>query len=137
MSCEYSKVSFDSHNDTNADGSFQGIVVDDVKHTGTVVFECDGKGDEDHKLELVKEKNSIGGSVSIDERELADPNIGHEIDIEATLTGSYHVEGSGSFRFDFDIDSAAFQAQGSTVPIDPAATAFLNNFSDSFDGSYQ
>ena len=47
------------------------------------------------------------------------------------------MEGSGSFQFDFDIDSAAFQAQGNTVPSSPAATAFINNFSGFLDGSYQ
>ena len=82
--------------DLVADDSFQEIIVDDVKYTGTVVFKCDGKRDKDYKLELVKEKDSIGGGVNIDECELPDLNIGHEIDIDATLTGSYHVEGSWS-----------------------------------------
>ena len=85
VSCEDCKVSFGPHDDTNADGSFQEIIVDDVKYTGTVVFKCDGKGDKDYKLELVKEKDSIGGGVNIHECELPDPNIGHEIDIDATL----------------------------------------------------
>ena len=67
VSCEDCKVSFGSHDDTNADGSFQEIIVDDVKYTGTVVFKCDGKGDKDYKLELVKEKDSIGGGVNIHE----------------------------------------------------------------------
>ena len=137
VTCEDCKVSFGSHDDTNADGSFQDITVDDVKYTGTVVFKCDGKGDKNYKLELVKEKDSIGGGVSVDECDFPDPNIGHEVDIDATLTGSYHIEGSGSFQFDFDIDSAAFQAQGNTVPTNPAATAFLNNFSGFLDGSYK
>ena len=137
VSCEDCKVSFGSHDDTNTDGSFQGIVVDDLKYTGTVVFKCDGKGDKDYKLELIKDKDTIGGGVNIDECELPDPSIGHEIDIDATLTGSYHVEGSGTFQFDFDIDSAAFQAQGNTVPTNPATTAFIRNFSGFLDGSYK
>ena len=37
----------------------------------------------------------------------------------------------------FDIDSAAFQAQGNTVPTNPAVTAFINNLSGFLDGSYQ
>ena len=54
-----------------------------------------------------------------------------------SLTGSYHVEGSGSFQFDFNIDSAAFQAQDNTVPAILAATALLNKLSGCLDGSYK
>ena len=128
MSCNDGKVSLGSHGDTN-DGSFQAIVVDNVNYTGTVVFKFNGKGDKDYKLELVKEKDSTGGGVNVDECDFPDPNTGHEIDIDETLTGSYHAKRSGSFQFDFDIDIVAFQAQGNTVPTNPAATAFLNNFS--------
>ena len=65
------------------------------------------------------------------------PTSGTRLTSAQLSLGSYHVEGSGSFQFDFDIDSAAFQAQGNTVPTNPAATAFINNFSGFLDGSYQ
>ena len=96
-----------------------------------------GKGRQGLQMQLIKEKDSIDGGVNVEECDLPDPNIGQEVDIDATLSGSYHVEGSGSFQFDSDIDSAAFQAQGPNVPTNPEATAFLNNFSGFLDGSYK
>ena len=137
VSCENCKLSFASNDQANIDGSFQEINVDDVKYTGTVVFKCSGAGDKDYKLQLVKEKDSIGGGTNVDECEMPDPSIGHEIDVDATLTGSYHVEGSGSFQFDFDIDAASFQAQGKNAPTNPAVTAEIDNFSGYLEGSYR
>ncbi len=64
-------------------------------------------------------------------------SIGHEIDFDASLTGSYHIEGSGSFQFDFEIDSAAFQAQGTNTPSSPAVTAEVDNLSGKLEGSYK
>ena len=136
VSCEDCKMSFASNDQANLDGSFQGINVDGVKYAGTVVFECSGEGDKDYTLQLVKESNSIGGGVNIEECDIPDPSLGHEIDIDATLTGKYHVEGSGSFQFDFEIDTAAFQAQGNNAPTIPATTAEIDNFSGLLQGSY-
>lgn len=130
-------MSFASNDQANSDGSFQEINVDEVKYTGTVMFKCSGAGDKDYKLQLVKEKDSIGGGTNVEECEMPDPSIGHEIDFDATLTGSYHVEGSGSFQFDFDIDAAAFQAQGNNAPTNPAVTAEIDNFSGYLEGSYK
>lgn len=137
MSCEDCKLSFASNDQANGDGSFQEISVDEVKYTGTVMFKCSGAGNKDYKLQLVKEKDSIGGGTNVEECEMPDPSIGHEIDLDATLTGSYNVEGSGSFQFDFDIDAGAFQAQGNNAPSNPAVTAKIDNFSGYLEGSYQ
>lgn len=136
VSCEDCKLSFGSSDQANGDGSLQGINVDKVKYAGTVVFVCSGEGDKDYKLQVVKEGNSVSGGVNIEECDIPDPSIGHEIDIDATLTGKFHFEGSGSFQFDFEIDTAAFQAQGNNMPTIPATTAEIGNFSGFLQGSY-
>ena len=46
---------------------------------------------------LSKRKINLGGGFNIDECELPDPNIGHEIDIDAALTRSYQVEAAEVF----------------------------------------
>ena len=56
--------------------------MDDFKYTGTILFKCDGKGDKDYRLGLVKEKDSMGGGVGVDGCDFLDPNIGHDVDIE-------------------------------------------------------
>ncbi len=137
VSCEDCRVSFGSDDQANGDASFQHIDVDEVKYTGTVLFQCSGAGDKDYKLQLVKAANSIGGGVNIKECDVSDVSIGHEIDFDASLTGSYHIEGSGSFQFDFEIDSAAFQAQGTNTPSSPAVTAEVDNISGKLEGSYK
>ena len=60
------------------------ISVDHSKHTGTMVFRCDGKGDKDYRWVLVKKKDSTGGGVNSDKYEFSDLNIGHEIEINVT-----------------------------------------------------
>ena len=137
VSGENCKVSSGFDDQANGDGSFQQIDVDGVKYTGTVLFQCSGAGDNDYRLQLVKEATSIGGGVNIEECDMPDISIGHEIDFDASLTGSYHIEGSGSFQFDFEIDSAAFQAQGTNPPSSPAVTAEIDNFSGYLEGSYK
>ena len=127
-------MSLGSNDQANSDGSFQEINVDEVKYTGTVVFGCSGAGDKDLKLQLVKEANPICGGVNVEECEMPDPSIRHEIDLSATLTGLYPVDGSGFFQRDFNIDVAAFQAQGNNILANPAVTAELDNFSGYLEG---
>lgn len=134
MSCEDCNISLGSNDQANSDGSFKEINVDEVKYTGTVVFGCSGAGDKNYKLQLAKEANSIGGGVNGEEYEMPDPAIGHQIDLDESLTGLYPVDGSGFFQRDFNINVAAFQAQGNNILANPAVTAEIDNFSGYLEG---
>ena len=91
------------------------------KYTGTVVFGCSSADDKDYKLQLVREANSVSSVVNID---MPGFSIGHEVDVDVSLMGSYHAcRGQRSLLVRIFFDSAAFHAKSNGVPPSPAITA--------------
>ena len=88
---------------------------------GTVVFGCSSADDKDYKLQLVREANSVSSVVNID---MPGFSIGHEVDVDVSLMGSYHAcRGQRSLLVRIFFDSAAFHAKSNSVPPSPAITA--------------